>query len=108
MPAATGIDAATSASPQLRVLVRAQRQLCEHWAAAWLAREHTTDADTLSHPTKVGEVPWSPEGAEAAGLTTSVIRELLEALWEVLRLAARHAMGCEHGDELVAVPGSRS
>jgi plasmid stability protein len=32
------------------------------------------------------------------------IRELPDAVWDVLRVAARHAMGCEHGDELDATP----
>jgi hypothetical protein len=102
MPAATGIDAATSASPQMRVVIRAQRLLCEHWAAAWFSRDHNTDADTLSHPARVEEVVGR---AEAAGLTTTVIRELPEAVWAVLRTAAQHAMGCEHGD-LDAAPAS--
>ena len=68
-----------TASTVLR-LIRAQRQLCEHWAAAWFAREHNTDADILSHPARADEVVARAVAAGLKGLISLVRKTDLDKM----------------------------
>ena len=90
-PIARAVGAASSASPQLRVLLRAMRRLCEQWLGVHVPRDLNTDCDRLSHPSQVHLVVAA---AHAADLQV-VELPFHEDCWPLLRDAAAQAMAVE-------------
>ena len=84
-PAALALDAASSGSPQMLLLLQHARRLTKQWMGVPVPREANKDADRLSHPELLGRVVAD---ARAAGLVTHVAR-VDEALWATLRDACR-------------------
>ena len=90
-PAAGTLTAATSAGGQMRHLVIEARRSIRQWLGVAVPRERNVDADTLSHPARVGEV-W--RAAEAAGLRVRRVH-VHDERWAALRAAMALPMGRE-------------
>ena len=83
-PAAAALNRACSKREPMRVVLREARHHVKQWLGIWVQRELNTDADLLSHPSRIAEVCAS---AAAAGLTLvhapvpdRCIRTLYEAI----------------------------
>ena len=66
-PVATVLNAASSASPQMRTLLRRAYELCDSWLAAAVPRLWNTSADAFTHAGS-DEAAAAVASAEAAGL----------------------------------------
>ena len=90
-PAAAVLNAASSRSAQMRLLVRAAREHVKQWLGVSLPREWNFDADRLSHPSQLGAVYTD---AQAAGLDVR-LATIPDRCWMRLRAACSLPMARE-------------
>ena len=94
-PAASSLMAASSASPQMRSLVRQAFDLCPSWLPVAVPRTLNTSADAFTHPSSM-EARHAIAAAESMGY--EVVRVAVpteDARWDVLATAATLEMGSE-------------
>ena len=65
-PAAAALNRASSKREPMRAVLLEARRSIQQWLGVWVRRELNTDADLLSHPSRIAEVCAA---AAAAGLT---------------------------------------
>ena len=89
-PAAGAMDRETSRSAPMRPLLREIHAGDEQWLPVWVRRELNTDADELSHPSRVAEVmARAVEAGRRLGEQWSVVHLRIPArCWAVAREAA--------------------
>ena len=78
------VNAGTSGTAQMRVLLAEARVQAGQWLGVKVPRDWNVDADNLSHPTRVERVISS---GEAAGLVVHRVRLTDDTEWSVLRRA---------------------
>ena len=92
-PAAAALNAASGGNPQMRALTGAARRLCSQWLAVSVPRALNTDADRLSHPSRLEAVRAA---ARAAGLRVETAA-IPQACWRGLREAMTPQAGKRKG-----------
>ena len=90
-PAARALNLETSASAQMRVILREARRGNRHWLGVAVPREWNLDADRLSHPVQLRDV-W--EDTVRSGLRPERAR-ITEAMWDILRAALEFPLASE-------------